>query len=67
MGIAAVAAIVSGPGLGDIIYTGLGHLGSVNALNQVIAGTLGVVLLALLLDLGYQLIGRLTTPRGLRA
>lgn len=66
MGIAAVAAIVSGPGLGDLIYTGLGHLGSVNALNQVIAGTVGIVLLALVLDLGFLLVGRLTTPRGLR-
>lgn len=66
MGIAAIAAYVRGPGLGESIFSGLARIGSVNSVNSTVAGTLGVVLLALLFDLGFQIIGRLTTPRGLR-
>jgi osmoprotectant transport system permease protein len=66
MGIAAIAAYVKGPGLGTSIFSGLARIGSVNSVNSTVAGTLGVVLLALLFDLGFQFIGRLTTPRGLR-
>jgi osmoprotectant transport system permease protein len=66
MGIAAVAAYASGPGLGNEIFRGLASLGSRNALNQVLAGTLGIVVLALLFDAAYVLIGRLTIPRGIR-
>ncbi|MEU1317492.1 ABC transporter permease [Streptomyces tibetensis] len=67
MGIAAIAAYASGPGLGNVIFRGLASLGSANALNQVLAGTLGIVILALLFDAAYVLIGRLTIPRGIRA
>ncbi|CAL9468545.1 ABC transporter permease [Streptomyces sp. NPDC058947] len=67
MGIAAIAAYASGPGLGNVIFRGLASLGSANALNQVLAGTLGIVVLALLFDAAYVLIGRLTIPRGIRA
>ncbi|AOR34017.1 ABC transporter permease [Streptomyces fodineus] len=67
MGIAAIAAYASGPGLGNEIFRGLASLGSKNALNQVLAGTLGIIILALLFDAAYVLIGRLTTPRGIRA
>lgn len=67
MGIAAIAAYASGPGLGNEIFRGIGSLGSKNALNQVLAGTLGIVVLALLFDAAYVLIGRLTIPRGIRA
>ncbi|MCX5169336.1 ABC transporter permease [Streptomyces antibioticus] len=66
MGIAAIAAYASGPGLGNEIFRGLASLGSANALNQVLAGTLGIVALALLFDAGYVLLGRLTIPRGIR-
>jgi osmoprotectant transport system permease protein len=66
MGIAAIAAIVRGPGFGESIFSGLARIGSVNSVNSTLAGTLGVVLLALLFDLGFQIVGRLTTPRGLR-
>lgn len=66
MGIAAIAAYASGPGLGNVIFRGLASLGSANALNQVLAGTLGIVVLALLFDAAYVLIGRLTIPRGIR-
>ncbi|MCX5382174.1 ABC transporter permease [Streptomyces sp. NBC_00083] len=66
MGIAAIAAYASGPGLGNEIFRGIASLGSANALNQVLAGTLGIVVLALLFDAAYVLIGRLTIPRGIR-
>ncbi|AWZ12632.1 ABC transporter permease [Streptomyces sp. ICC1] len=66
MGIAAIAAYASGPGLGNEIFRGIGSLGSANAINQVLAGTLGVVILALLFDAAYVLLGRLTIPRGIR-
>jgi osmoprotectant transport system permease protein len=67
IGIAAIAAYVAGPGLGNQIFDGLSRLGSVNSLNATLAGTLGVVVLALAFDLFYLVIRLLTTPRGLRA
>ncbi|MCX2184892.1 ABC transporter permease [Streptomyces sp. SKN60] len=66
MGIAAIAAYASGPGLGNEIFRGIASLGSANAINQVLAGTLGIVILALLFDGAYVLLGRLTIPRGIR-
>ncbi|MGV9944393.1 ABC transporter permease [Streptomyces sp. NPDC003401] len=66
MGIAAIAAYASGPGLGNEIFRGLASLGSKNALNQVLAGTLGIIVLALLFDAAYVVLGRLTIPRGIR-
>ncbi|MFH0518779.1 ABC transporter permease [Streptomyces sp. M41] len=66
MGIAAIAAYASGPGLGNVIFRGLASLGSANALNQVLAGTVGIIILALLFDAAYVLVGRLTIPRGIR-
>ncbi|MGP8301522.1 ABC transporter permease [Streptomyces inhibens] len=67
MGIAAIAAFASGPGLGNEIFRGIASLGSANALNQVLSGTLGIAVLALLFDAAYVLIGRLTISRGIRA
>ncbi|GAA1305917.1 ABC transporter permease [Saccharothrix xinjiangensis] len=66
MGIAAIAAYVRGPGLGVEIFAGLTRAGSANATNQAIAGTLGIVVLALVLDGIFALIGRFTTSRGIR-
>jgi osmoprotectant transport system permease protein len=67
MGIAAVAAYVLGPGLGGFIFTGLSRLGGANALYATLTGTVGVVVLAVLLDLLLVLVGRWTIPRGTRA
>ncbi|MEC4015116.1 ABC transporter permease [Streptomyces sp. H27-D2] len=67
MGIAAIAAFASGPGLGNQIFRGISSLGSANALNEVLSGTLGIVVLALLFDAAYVLLGRLTISRGIRA
>ncbi|WP_069773390.1 ABC transporter permease [Streptomyces sp. LUP30] len=66
MGIAAIAAYASGPGLGNEIFRGIASLGSKNALNQVLSGTLGIIVLALLFDAAYVVVGRLTIPRGIR-
>jgi osmoprotectant transport system permease protein len=67
IGIAAIAAYVAGPGLGTYIFQGLSSLGSVNALNFALTGTLGVVLLALLVDALFVAITRYSTSKGLRA
>lgn len=64
--IAAIAAAVAGPGLGQLIFNGLAQIGGANALNETLAGVLGVALLALVLDLIFVLLSRLTTSRGLR-
>lgn len=66
IGIAAIAAYVAGPGLGDQIFNGLARLGGANALNAALAGTVGVVILAVLFDVFFLLIRWLTTSRGLR-
>ncbi|PZG49756.1 ABC transporter permease [Spongiactinospora gelatinilytica] len=67
MGIGAVAAYVSGPGLGEQIFSGLARLGGANAVNSALTGTIGIAVLALLFDACYVLIGRLTIPGGVRA
>jgi osmoprotectant transport system permease protein len=66
MGILAIAAYASGPGLGNEIFSGIAGLGSANALNEVLAGTLGIVVLALLFDAALVLLGRVTVSRGIR-
>jgi osmoprotectant transport system permease protein len=66
VGIAAIAAIVNGPGLGGNIFQGLAATGTDRGLNLALSGTLGVVLLALVIDAVFVLIGRITTSRGLR-
>ncbi|WP_318152311.1 ABC transporter permease [Nocardioides hwasunensis] len=67
MGIAAIAAYASGPGLGSFIFSGLSRIGGANATNSAWAGILGVVVLAIVLDLVLNAVGRLTTSRGIRA
>lgn len=66
MGILALAAYAKGPGLGNLIFSGLARLGSPNAVPQALVGTILVVVLALVLDGIYVLVGRLTTSRGIR-
>jgi osmoprotectant transport system permease protein len=64
--IATIAAYVAGPGFGNEIFGGLSRIGATNALNQAVAGTIGVVILALAFDAAFILVRRLTTSRGLR-
>lgn len=66
MGIAAIAAYALGPGLGSYIFSGISRTGGANATNSVVAATLGVLILAIILDTTLNLLARLTTARGLR-
>lgn len=66
VGIAAIGAYINGPGLGNDIFTGLARIGSASALNLVLGGILGIMVLAVLFDLVYALLTRLTVSRGLR-
>ena len=66
IGIAAIGAYINGPGLGQEIFDGLARIGSATALNQVVAGTVGVIVVAIVLDFCYVLINRLTVPKGIR-
>jgi len=66
VGIAALGAIVNAGGFGTLIFDGLRRIGSPVAVNLALAGTLGVVLLGLMLDALFILLTRFTTPRGIR-
>ncbi|MGV9796892.1 ABC transporter permease [Mycobacterium sp. NPDC003449] len=66
MGIAAIAAYALGPGLGGYIFSGISRTGGANATNSIVAGTVGILILAILLDTVLNFITRLTTPRGIR-
>jgi osmoprotectant transport system permease protein len=66
VGIAAIAAVINAPGLGKDIFRGLARLGSPAALNLVLGGVLGVVVLSLVFDSAFLLIRRFTTSRGIR-
>jgi len=66
VGVAALGAIVNGPGLGQLLLDGLRRVGSPVALNMALAGTLGVALLGVLLELMFIFLGRITIPRGIR-
>ncbi len=64
IGIAAIGAYINGPGLGELIFGA--SVGSAIALNEVLSGTLGVIVLAILFDLVYVVLSRLTTSKGIR-
>jgi osmoprotectant transport system permease protein len=66
VGIATIGDIVLGPGYGALIFTGLARVGSPVAVNLVLAGMVGVIIVAVLYDLVFNVLGRLTTPRGIR-
>ncbi|MBA2553753.1 MAG: ABC transporter permease [Geodermatophilaceae bacterium] len=50
VGIAAIGSYVAGPGLGELIFSGLSSLGSVRAVPEITIGTVAIVLVALVLD-----------------
>lgn len=66
MGILAIAAYAKGPGLGNLIFSGLSRVGSPTAVPQALTGTVLIVVLALILDGLLLLLGRFTTARGIR-
>jgi osmoprotectant transport system permease protein len=65
-GIAAIATLVAGPGLGLFIKDGLRRLGLPLSLESVWTGTVFTILLALILDALLALTARLTTSKGVR-
>lgn len=66
VGIAAIGSYVSGPGLGELIFSGISAIGSVRAVPEIVIGTVAIVFVALVLDALLALLGRLTTSRGLQ-
>lgn len=66
LGITAIAAIINGPGYGDLIFTGLARVGTPVAVNLVLAGALGVMILAVLFDLLFYTVRKLTTSKGIQ-
>lgn len=66
VGIAAIAVLVGGGGLGREIFRGIRSLGSPFAPNLVYGGTLFIIAIAMALDLGFLVLARLTTSRGIR-
>jgi osmoprotectant transport system permease protein len=66
VGIASIGAYINGPGLGSDMFRALSNPGSAQALNITLAAFLGVIVLAIVLDLFYVLVTRLTMSRGIR-
>ncbi len=66
MGIAAIAAFALGPGLGGYIFSGISRMGGANATNSIVTATLGILILAVILDTVLNVLTRLTTSRGIR-
>lgn len=66
IGIAAIAVLVGGDGLGTFIQGGLTRLGLPGSVESVWVGTVFTVLLGLLLDVIFSTVQRLTSSPGLR-
>ena len=66
VGISAIATLVAGGGLGDFIKSGLARLPLPNSLEAIWTGVILSVLLALAIDIALLLLGRFTTPAGIR-
>jgi osmoprotectant transport system permease protein len=62
---AAIGAVVRGPGLGELIFRGLERTGGANALEEALSGVIGVMFVALVLDLLFIVIAKITALRGL--
>lgn len=66
VGIAAIAAVIGGGGLGNEIYSnGIRRIGSPGAVNAVIGGTLAILVLAAVFEGMFRIIGRFTISRGI--
>src|SRR5918997_2825383 len=66
IGIAAIGAVIGGPGLGEDFFSGIARVGSASALNLVLSAMLAIIVLALLFDTFFNVLSKLTTPRGIR-
>ncbi len=67
VGIAAIAAVVNGPGLGKDIFRSLARVGTPTAIPQALSAVLGIIIIAILIDFFFMIVARLTTSRGIRA
>ncbi|MBA3627499.1 MAG: ABC transporter permease [Chloroflexi bacterium] len=67
VGIAAIAAVVNGPGLGKDIFRALARVGTPTAIPQALSAVLGIIIIAILIDFFFLIVARLTTSRGIRA
>lgn len=66
VGIAAIATLVAGGGIGDFIKSGLARLPLPNSLEAIWLGTLLCILLAFVIDLGLKAVKNVTISRGIR-
>lgn len=67
VGIAAIAVLVGGTGLGEEIYNnGIRRIGSPGVINNIVGGTLAIVVIAYILDGLLLLIERFTTSKGIQ-
>lgn len=67
IGIAAIAVLVGGTGLGVYINDGLQRFPNVTSVERIWVGVLGCVFLALVFDFGFAVLRKLTISKGLRA
>ncbi len=65
-GIAAIATLVAGGGLGDFIKSGLSRLGAPNSVESLVVGTISIIILALIIDGIFIGVKRATTSPGIR-
>jgi len=65
-GVAAIAVLIGGAGLGSFIQRGLTSLGNPLSIERVWTGTIFIILLALTFDALLAFMGRRTTSPGLR-
>ncbi|MFV0525756.1 MAG: ABC transporter permease [Acidimicrobiales bacterium] len=66
IGIAAIAVLVGGTGLGHYINDGLQRFPDVTSVERMWTGVAFTIALALVADLGFTLLRRFTTSKGLR-
>jgi osmoprotectant transport system permease protein len=66
VGIAAIATLVAGGGLGDFIKSGLARLPLPNSLESIWLGTLLCILLAFIIDVVLKVVKQATISKGIR-
>jgi len=66
VGVAALATLVAGGGLGDFIKSGLARIPLPNSLEAIWTGTILCLVLALVIDIVLQLVKRATISKGIR-
>lgn len=67
IGIAAIAPLVGGSGLGGYVRDGLQRFPDVTSVERMWTGVVFTIVLALIADLVFNLVRRLTTSKGLRS